>query len=1038
MADTLTDFVTILKRRVRIEDVIGETVQLERAAGGHGFVRGSRRGTGEHSLVVNLDKQVYYWNSNSEYSPSEKYQDVIAWVMVRDRTDFWHACETLARKAGIEMPKMDSAQSARFAAVRKQEDALGIAQEVFTKWLWADERALAYARGRGWTDATIKEAGLGFTGYGKPSEYEEMKLALAAAVDINSPAAVAILGKRGGVKAWAATHGVTLNPKWEESDRIPSLLGWSDKFGLIYPSIEFGRVTYFFRRHLKLNADESALVGSDEPKSYNLPKELVGERKVFRNHMYAPKIERLVFVEGPADAVTLGQWEAQRRDLIQQYRNEGKDAGWLEQIPAFGAVAIAGTSWKDHAETIREEIKSGDHEAIYIGLDGDKAGSASVRGKRGEFPVVEYFGAMTRIVEWGDKDANDWLKAMAGKAIEEQLQEVSRAMGKAMPLAVHVARWAGTQTDAQLTEKALGRMAQVLNQLGEQTLQAYMVELLEALKPLGERMNSMTKLLRLLKKSADTTEGDDDLIEQVIMGGWFPDDETENSGYLIDIFYDKKAEWTRFAVAHIKDLSRNEREIYTADEVVIGKTKYVPLMDENIKWGTIILPTGLGDEKTTSEIIRFNEKFVRKHFLMDEASRYKLSATYALFTWVYDCFDALNFLRAMGGSGSGKSDLMYLIGLLSYRLMVTLSVSSTAAYKGLAHLYKGTLFVDEAQDLMKKDDGTMRALLKGRATKRYSNVVNMMEVQSPSGKTYAPSTAQVYGPTLITMYGAFDDAGIENRCVSFSLSQKDMIELDRVGIEPGYYPPELDEMAEEGRNMALHWRLKMWKPKIELTPEQRAAHKLSDPLVSPRVNQVMRPMKVLAVMEGDFDLLEELKTIGQANYEDEMIKRAGSFEAMILRAYIAAFERDGYADKLKNGRMGRLGQVRHILYKDLAQIANEILDAENLADGVTDDKKKSSIKSKTIGDICRDTFRFPVGRTGDGWAVAFDADRLEIGKLRFGLNREQAEVEAGGEADSPEVEVVVNFPKKSAIQQAWMGDGPQAGSFDEETGEWRL
>jgi len=80
--------------------------------------------------------------------------------------------------------------------------------------------------------------------------------------------------------------------------------------------------------------------------------------------------------------------------------------------------------------------------------------------------------------------------------------------------------------------------------------------------------------------------------------------------------------------------------------------------------------------------------------LMDEETRYKMSATYAVFTWVYDTFDALNFLRAMGGSGSGKSDLMFLIGMCSYRLMVTLAVSSTAAYKGLAHLYKGTLFID--------------------------------------------------------------------------------------------------------------------------------------------------------------------------------------------------------------------------------------------------------------------------------------------------------------------------------------------------------
>jgi len=337
---------------------------------------------------------------------------------------------------------------------------------------------------------------------------------------------------------------------------------------------------------------------------------------------------------------------------------------------------------------------------------------------------------------------------------------------------------------------------------------------------------------------------------------------------------------------------------------------------------------------------------------------------------------------------------------------------------------------------MKKDDGTMRALLKGRATVRYANVVNMMEVMSPAGKVFVPSTSQVYGPTLITMYGAFDDAGIENRCVSFNLSQKDMIELDRAGIEPGYYPPEMDEEAEQIRNMCLHWRLKNWVPKIDFTREERAeltarGIKISDPLVSPRVNQVMRPLKVLALKQNDMILFDDLKTIGQANYEDEMIKRAGSFEAMILRAYIAAFGMEGYKEKVKLGKLGRLGSVQYVLYKDLAQIANEIMDSENLAEGV-EDKKKSGVKSKTVGDICRESFRFPVERTGEGWAVAFDAERLEIAKLRFGIDREEKEQNAEGGRQGAE-------EARAAEQLGLDGvaGGPVAGRFDEETGKWK-
>lgn len=630
------------------------------------------------------------------------------------------------------------------------------------------------------------------------------------------------------------------------------------------------------------------------------------------------------------------------------------------------------------------------------------------------------------------KDMNAQLQAWARENVspEQQKVKVDGWLKNAQPFLL---LWA--ENIAQIS--GVGEKTTELNKYFKQAIAPLSAEDRAGYKDavcgaLGIKSTQWNERLRALEQ-AKKAGGDEDDVETIItMGGWFPDDETENSGWLLEPYYDRRADKTRWAYARITDMEKDTREIDVADTLTINGKKYEPLMDENIKYGTIVLASGLGPLKTTKELIDEAEKFIRKHFLMDEASRYKLSATYAIFTWVYDSFDALNFIRAMGGSGSGKSDLMYLIGLCSYRLMVTLSVSSTASYKGLAHLYKGTLFIDEAQDLMKKDDGTMRSLLKGRATKRYANVVNMMEVQSPHGKTFVPSTSQVYGPTLITMYGAFDDAGIENRCVSFALSQRDTLELDRVGIEPGYYPPELDEAAERIRGMMLHWRLKTWKPKIELTEDERKKHKLMDPLVSPRVNQVMRPMKVLAVKENDMELLDDLKMIGQANYEDEMTKRASSFEAVILRAVIAADTRDGYADKVKTGRLGKYGNVRHILYKDLALITNEILDAENVADGAADDKKKSGVKSKTIGDICRETFRLPVARTKEGWAVIFDKDRIDIGKLRFGLDREEAEAaeKAAEEEASPSAAV--------EAKQIHMEDGPVAAHFDEESGEWSM
>jgi hypothetical protein len=523
---------------------------------------------------------------------------------------------------------------------------------------------------------------------------------------------------------------------------------------------------------------------------------------------------------------------------------------------------------------------------------------------------------------------------------------VASVIEKAEPIVFLAARYAGALSGPVKQHAVDSVVRPMILSLPENRRVNYAEQLAEALYP------ALNKTMRReiygkwitgeLKKAAQEMDDDDeDLEPEETMGGWYPDDETENSGHLVEVYYDPKQKRARFAYVYISDMRANVREEpATASFLVIGNRKLVPPSnDENILSGAVKLATAIGPRQTSAWLIKHMAEYYRKYFYLEEKSRYRFCASYALFTWVHDSFEALNFLRARGGSGSGKSDLMYLVGLTSYRFAVTLSISSSASYKGIAKLYRASVMIDEADNLMKKDDGTMEAFLKGRSMKRYSNAMNMMEVMGPNGKTFVPTTTNVYGPTLITMYHNFKDPGIENRCVTFDLSQVDTFTLDQEGMEPGYYPPELEADAEDIRNMALRWRLDTWQKKIELTPEQRKERKLADPLVSPRVNQVLRPMKVLAVLQNDDELLDELMMIGRANYEDEMIKRAGSFEALILRAIVAldiaadvktgatptaspeyAAKVAGYGDKVKVGKLGKHNTVRYVLYKDVAEI----------------------------------------------------------------------------------------------------------------------
>lgn len=1017
-----------IKEKIRLEDVVSETATVRLRRSGANY-------TGFCPFHANKDTPaLVIWGGTQTwkcFGSCNEGGDVLDWVMKQNPGwDIKEAIKFLAGKAGITMQGEGADLQTRLAA-RVKEDALRVAMRVFKQWLLDDKDALAYALDRGWTMDTIKAAGIGFSGRATAEAIKEMRGEFQLhGVDLLSPEAVMVLGYRGDVRKWAVDHGLDPNSFGENF-----ITGFMSKPSLIYAHKFEGKIEYISARFLP---------GYDqERKSHNPAAALAGPRRPFFNWLHkrhhatgAEKGESIYIVEGQGCAVTWGQF--------------GKPA-----------MALCGSSWRHLVESGVIELLKKEYEHIFYVTDADTPGELVVTGKNNDFPLAAAFGgglwvARTPKLEWERsgkgmkslKDTNDVAQYFMDLGVDEATQKtiVEGITEKAEPIMVLAARYAGSR-GGQVKEDALNKVVRpMVVGVGTSLRVSYAEAMAEALYPsLGksDRTTAYNKWLNgeLKKAKLEEEADDDDIPTETTLGGWYPDDPSEKSGYLVDIYYDQKAQRIRLAYAHITDMKGNVREIQTAPYVVIrGKKIEPPDYDEIIATGVVKLPNELGPAKSSRYLIEKMAEYYQRFFYLEEKSRYKFCASYSLFTWVNDCFEALNFLRARGGSGSGKSDFMYLVGLTSYRFAVTLSTSSSASYRGLAKMYKASVMIDEADNLMKKDDGTMEAFLKGRAMKRYSNSLNMMETMTPNGKVYVPSTTPVYGPTFITMYKSFADAGIENRCVTFDLSQVDTMTLDKHDMEPGFYPPELEEEAQELRNLCLRWRLETWKPKIELTPEQRKKHRLADPLVSPRVNQVLRPMKVLAVLQEDAELLEDLMMIGRANYEDEMIKRAGSFEAMALRAIVAldiaadlktgqapqasaayAEKVKGYMETVKIGKVGRHGTVRYVPYKDLAKIINDILDFENIAEGAAEDKKKSSVKSRTIGEICRESFRLPVERIGEGWVAILDRERIDLAKMRFGLDRE-AEYQAEGQM----------VKSAEAVQ-----DGlPMAGKFNLKTGRW--
>ena len=960
----MDDFVVELKKRIRIEDVISETVTLERTRG-RGYTRGAQRGAGEHSLVVNLDQQLYIWNGNPEYGAG----DVIKWVEIRDRLDFRRAVEVLARKANMEMPKWSAEQQANYAVLRVKEDILEVAQRVFAEWLWKDERALAYVRGRGWSDETIKKAGLGFTGYGTPAEYELMKNALAAAGDLHSAAAVAILGLRGGIKSWCEKRDITPKSGWENNDYIPSMLGWKDTFGLIYPCIYFGRTNYLYRRHLKLNEDGSKLIGSDEPKSYNLPVELVGNRQLFFNHVYSPNAERVVFVEGPGDAVTLGQW--------------GVDA-----------VSIAGTAWGDHEAALRQlkEAKYGDksaHEALYVALDMDDAGQNAMRGKDGEFPLVEILGPMCRLVRWDAKDANDWLQQMSAEGVshEEQVEKALERIGEGKPLAIEVARWAGLQKDDHAQTKAVKRAFEVIAQMGdEQVIMRYAGDFLAAFKPLGDTVKGIREFTRLLKTAMGKATEDGEKEEAVYtFGGRIGD-------WVVEYCYDIETGRARFAY---RDPNGKVDE---ADDLLIDGIRYKPKFpdDKMIQKGAIVFPSGLArkddgtvDRKSTRELTLIIAKVLQRNYLFRDPKWTQLAAYWTLGTWLYDNFDELVYLRMVGDAGAGKSALLNLIGKMCYRSVKMSGADSESTFFRVVDDYRGTILFEEADlpDGSGADNPIVKFVnlgaMRGNFIYRNEEYVNM-----DGGKSWRPTPFETYCPKIFAMRGDFMDNAVASRAISIKLTSAETSALRDANIGLRLSESTLKTLTYI-RNLCLTWRLYEYS----LT-ERVLGWDLVDVEIPARFNQVTIPMKSLAVnVDGskDVEFLEQVTRLLREHYQEIIGDNQTTLEARVAEAIWKLYV---YADLRMRCEIKSDGTI-YMKIGDVTAIANNIVDEMNDegADlrmkrddaGEGDGKKTAKNKdfsSQRVGKIVRDKFQLITPpRTGKGIFFEWDEEKMfAVGK----------------------------------------------------------
>lgn len=294
-----------IKDRLRLEEEVGKVVKLERSGAN---LRGLCPFHTEKtpSFFVFPDSQKFKCFGCGESG------DVLDFVQKHEGWDLAEAIKEMARVAGVDLAPLTPEQKRVMERLREKELIFAAACDFFHaslgKWLDngaynidADSMGLSYARKRGWTDAVIHRARLGWFDH----DWNGLRTALhTAGMDVKAPAAVALVGLQGDVAAWGKTYDIPVLDTWVKAGKIPAM----PPEMLIYPHVLRGKVIYVSGRKID--------PGEKEAKSWNPRRVLVGDKMPFFNYLWGqnkPEDERVkychaIVVEGQADAITWAQW----------------------------------------------------------------------------------------------------------------------------------------------------------------------------------------------------------------------------------------------------------------------------------------------------------------------------------------------------------------------------------------------------------------------------------------------------------------------------------------------------------------------------------------------------------------------------------------------------------------------------------------------------------------------------------------------------------------------------------------------------------
>src|SRR5438132_10155705 len=137
------------------------------------------------------------------------------------------------------------------------------------------------------------------------------------------------------------------------------------------------------------------------------------------------------------------------------------------------------------------------------------------------------------------------------------------------------------------------------------------------------------------------------------------------------------------------------------------------------------------ESKLVEDIRAFIHRYVDISPLFEQIASY-----YVLFTWVYDAFNELPYLRLRGDTGSGKTRFLLTVGSLCYKPIFASGASTVSPLFRILDSMRGTLIVDEGDFRFSDEKVELVKILNngnGRGLSRLAQRVGSGTLIQPSG-----------------------------------------------------------------------------------------------------------------------------------------------------------------------------------------------------------------------------------------------------------------------------------------------------------------